>query len=138
LIPILAHPERNLDVVEHPERLLELVEKGALVQMNAGSITGKYGDRIKGAAEMLLMNGIVHFVASDAHSTRNRPIKLSPAVERMKELIGDEAVRLVEDNPSEMLQGKTIEAVVPRRLEWPRKKGFPWFSVGRAQRFFRA
>lgn len=127
LVPILAHPERNLDMIEHPERLLGLVEKGALVQMNAGSITGKYGKSVRDFAETILRSRIVHFVASDAHSARNRPVMLSSALATMKELIGDDAGKLVLDNPSAALDGKTLGVTVPRHLDKPRKKIF-WFS----------
>jgi len=127
LVPILAHPERNLGMIEHPEELLGLVERGALVQMNAGSITGKYGKSVRDFAETMVRNRIVHFVASDAHSARNRPVMLSTALVRMRELIGDDAGKLVLDNPSAVLDGKTLEVTVPRHLDKPRKKTF-WFS----------
>jgi len=128
LVPILAHPERNLGMIERPEELLGLVEKGALVQMNAGSITGKYGESIKDFAETIVCNKIVHFVASDAHSARNRPIMLSSALVRMKELIGDDAAKLVLDNPLAALNGETLEVSVPRHLDKPGKKIFSWVS----------
>lgn len=122
LVPILAHPERNLGMIEHPEQLLGLVERGALVQMNAGSITGKYGKSVRDFAETMLCNRIVHFVASDAHSARNRPVMLSAALVSMKELIGDDAAKLVLDNPLAALAGKMLEVSVPRHLHRPRKK----------------
>ncbi|MFQ5906674.1 MAG: tyrosine-protein phosphatase [bacterium] len=126
LTPILAHPERNLTIIENPGRLLGLVEKGALVQMNVGSITGRYGRRIKETAELFLHNGIVHFVASDAHSEENRPIRLRPAIERVKKLLGDAAADLVLDNATAALNGEKVEASVPRHLERPSKTMFSW------------
>lgn len=128
IIPILAHPERNSSIVERPERLLELVEKGALVQVNAGSITGRYGDRVKSTAELLVRNRIAHFIASDAHSTRSRPPGLTSALERAHELIGDDAKALVEENPSAVVDSKVLNFAAPRRLERKRKRFFSWLS----------
>jgi protein-tyrosine phosphatase len=128
LIPILAHPERNLTVMERTEELLELVGKGSLVQVNAGSITGKYGERVRNAAELILRNRIVHFIASDAHSLGNRPPGLSDALERARQLIGDDAGPLVEENPSAVLDGRTLEFRAPKRLERPRRRFLSWLS----------
>lgn len=128
LSPILAHPERNMNIMERPEKLLELVERGALVQMNAGSIMGKYGESVKNTAELLLRNGIVHFIASDAHSAGSRPPGLSSALRRARELIGEDAKALVEENPSAVLNGETLEFEAPKRLERTRKRFFSWLS----------
>ena len=43
LTPLLAHPERNPDVIERPERVAALVELGVLVQITAGSVVGDFG-----------------------------------------------------------------------------------------------
>jgi protein-tyrosine phosphatase len=128
LVPVLAHPERNMSIMERPERLLELVERGSLVQVNAGSIMGMYGDTVRNTAELLLRNRIVHFIASDAHSIRRRPPGLSQALARAKDLIGDDAKALVEDNPSALLDGRTFEFIAPKKLVPTRKTFFSWLS----------
>jgi protein-tyrosine phosphatase len=128
VIPILAHPERNSSIMERPGRLLELVEKGALVQANAGSITGKYGARVKDVVELFLRNGIVHFIASDAHSTRSRAPGLTVALQRARDLVGDDATALVERNPSAVINGTTLDFSAPRKLGRTRKKVFSWLS----------
>ncbi|MDI2586534.1 tyrosine-protein phosphatase [Psychrobacillus sp. NEAU-3TGS] len=46
-IPIIAHPEQNAEIVKNPAKLFELVNKGALVQVNAASMLGIHGRRIK-------------------------------------------------------------------------------------------
>jgi len=128
LTPVLAHPERNLAVIENPSRLLGLVEKGALVQMNVGSITGRYGEEVKDTAELFLHNRIAHFVASDAHSKERRPIRFGPAVERLKELVGNDAANLLLDNAMAALSGEKVEVSIPRRLDRPSRTIFSWLA----------
>jgi protein-tyrosine phosphatase len=68
---ILAHPERNPDVQAEPLRLERLLHAGALVQVTADSLAGRFGRRAKRAGGRLLDLGFVHLVASDAHSSRS-------------------------------------------------------------------
>ncbi|MDX6490219.1 MAG: protein-tyrosine phosphatase [Gaiellaceae bacterium] len=69
---MLAHPERNAIVQAAPERLAGLLEAGALVQVNAGSLTRRAGSA-GAAARRLLDNGLVHVIASDSHRPGSRP-----------------------------------------------------------------
>jgi len=79
LRPILAHPERIPWLTEDLGRLAELVDLGAEVQLTGGSITGRFGSRIRRICKDLLDLDLVHFVASDAHNTTTRPPGLSEA-----------------------------------------------------------
>lgn len=87
-VPVLAHPERNGDVVADPGRLVPLVEAGALVQVTASSIDGRAGRPAAVTARHLLESGLAHLVASDAHAPAVRGVGLSRAVEA----IGDGAL----------------------------------------------
>ena len=42
-IPVLAHPERYFCVQDSPELLYEFREMGAVLQMNKGSVFGRFG-----------------------------------------------------------------------------------------------
>src|SRR3990172_7905031 len=46
-IPVIAHPERNLGIIRNPERAYNFVQRGALLQMNAGSIVGRHGEPVE-------------------------------------------------------------------------------------------
>jgi protein-tyrosine phosphatase len=128
-VPVLAHPERNASIIEQPSKLLGLVEKGALVQVNAGSVTGKYGEKVRITADLFMRNRLIHFLASDAHSLRSRPLKLREAVERAKGVLGDEgASALVEQNPAAALAGRTIEVTFPRHLKRSGRGPLSWFA----------
>lgn len=66
-LPVAAHVERYVQVCEKQERLQELLEMGCYFQVNAGSLTGKYGFMMKRTAWRLIKEQMVHFVGTDAH-----------------------------------------------------------------------
>ncbi|HVS84915.1 MAG TPA: CpsB/CapC family capsule biosynthesis tyrosine phosphatase [Gaiellaceae bacterium] len=83
IAPVLAHPEINPDVQAHPERLRELVDAGALVQVTAASLDGRYGAVALRTAELLLTAELVHLVASDAHGADMRGFDFGGAARRI-------------------------------------------------------
>jgi protein-tyrosine phosphatase len=67
IIPIIAHPERNQYFVKAVEKFVDLSEAGCLVQLDAGSIAGVYGSRVRNFTKKLIKWNMVQFIASDAH-----------------------------------------------------------------------
>lgn len=65
---IIAHIERYqyVDI----NQAIEIKSSGALIQVNASSINGKYGFATKRRVMKLIKNNLVDFVASDIHQTR--------------------------------------------------------------------
>lgn len=111
LRPIITHPERNPSVVRSPQLLFDLVEAGALVQVTAESLTGGFGDAARLCATYLLRKQMVHFLASDAHSSRGRIPQLSRGVAAAAQLVGrDAALQLVTANPACVLAGRELHA----------------------------
>lgn len=106
VIPIIAHPERNMAVIKRPSLIHRMIKAGALIQLNSGSITGSFGRRVKKLAYNLLKGGWVHFIASDAHSVNHRGPDLQMAVSVVANLIGVTAAsRLVLDHPQIVVDG---------------------------------
>ena len=107
--PIIAHPERHLVFARQPERLAELVTRGALVQITAGSLLGDFGRTAQKACEDFFRLGIVHAIASDAHSMSQRPPRMAPARERVRKKWGADAERgLFVDNPEAILASRPV------------------------------
>jgi protein-tyrosine phosphatase len=106
LTPMLAHPERSRDVQNDPQRLARAVSGGALVQVTAAAIDGRLGRNPKAAAARLLELGLVHTVASDAHTPDIRAVGLSHA----RQAISDDGIAtwLVEDAPAAILAGDDL------------------------------
>ena len=103
-LPVIAHPERNGDILAEPLRLAEMVAAGALIQVTAASITGEFGPDCLRCAHYLLSKGLVHFIATDSHSTTFRAPMLSRAHAIARRLLGPErAALLTSGNPQKIL-----------------------------------
>ncbi|MCE5303383.1 MAG: hypothetical protein LLF97_09785 [Planctomycetaceae bacterium] len=109
LVAILAHPERNRGLQRSPELLRPLVRHGCLLQITAGSLVGHLGDHARQLAEKLVQQGLVHFVATDAHDTHNRPPAFQEAFRRVGELAGQEtALEICCHNPASVAAGGDV------------------------------
>jgi protein-tyrosine phosphatase len=104
---VVAHPERH-PVADLAERLEEAARLGALVQATAALLED-------GPAAPVLLDlaarGLVHVLASDAHSSHGgRPVRLSAAFERLRGAGVPEArVRwMAEDVPARIVRGEPV------------------------------
>lgn len=104
--PMIAHPERNKDVMREPGKILPFLEMGCLLQVTADALTGGFGPQCALRAKEFLERGWVAVLASDAHDTTDRPPRLAPARDAAAQLVGeDEARRLTQDLPLRILRG---------------------------------
>ena len=124
MLPIITHPERNSHLQQRLDDIARWVELGCLVQVTAGSVTGRFGKRARTCVDQLMDRGLVHFVASDAHDLQHRPPTLRQAHAVMTRKWGAErADPLFVDNPSAVLTGDPIDVdVLPygatKRRKW--------------------
>jgi len=111
ITPILSHPERNIELWRKPHRLADFVDRGCLVQITASSLFGSFGPAPKRVAERFLKAGLVHVVASDAHSSSGRRPELRRAADVLTSMIGEDAARkLLQTNPTKIVQGESLES----------------------------
>ena len=104
LRPVFAHPERCAGARSQPRLLEEARAGGALVQVVASSLTGRFGSEIEAAAWRLLENGGVDLLASDAHRHRAEGSHLEHALALVSERLGAEALReLTERGPARVV-----------------------------------
>lgn len=68
--PILAHPERYL-YIKSLKKYVSIKERGCSFQLNILSLSGNYGSNVQKNAEQLLLNGMIDYVATDAHHERH-------------------------------------------------------------------
>lgn len=109
IYPILAHPERNSELIKNPQILAAWINKGIMVQINAPSIMGRFGAKIMQTAELLLKNNMVHFVGTDAHGIQSRRPILNSAADKIMNLIGKEQAEIIlKQNPNRMLNSEEI------------------------------
>lgn len=101
-VPVLAHPERYAGFDEELRRARDWKDAGALLQVNAGSLTGRYGERPRHNALLLLADGLADYLCSDYHAR---------GAIATAELLGDATGEgdaydvLVRANPHRLLQG---------------------------------
>jgi protein-tyrosine phosphatase len=107
--PILAHPERNRHLMENPSVIKDLVERGIVIQVNAGSLEGIFGEKARRMARRLVKEDAARLVASDAHGPSDRSPDLSGAAGALEKLLGARASHVfLEINPALVLEGKEL------------------------------
>jgi len=112
LMPIITHPERNPILRRQPQLLLDWVAKGALVQVTANALTGRWGPGAKQTAQMLAKHGAVHVLASDAHDPKGRPPILSQGRDEMAKWVGKAAAdAMVEAVPRAIVANQPVPPI---------------------------
>lgn len=107
ITPIIAHPERLVDVQQDIGIMRRLVERGALLQVTAHSIFGSNLRRAQ-CSQKLLGAGLVALVASDAHNAKG--LWPSEIVSPLRELIGEEAThQILVKNPLAIIAGEPVK-----------------------------
>lgn len=110
ITPIIAHPERYLDVQRDASKLEILIRKGVLSQLNAGSLLGRYGRKAKKTAEKLLSSGFIHMIGSDVHSISRESYPLVDGIKRAASIIGEKKARdMVTRVPEGVVLGRSID-----------------------------
>lgn len=103
-VPILTHPERLSWVDAQYDLIKRLVYNGVLMQLTAGSLTGRFGRRPRYWADRMLDEGLCHLLATDAHNTEQRAPRLAEARDIVAERLGEEeATHLVLTRPQGIL-----------------------------------
>lgn len=106
--PMIAHPERNKDILRSIDKLLPFVRLGCLLQVTAGAVAGSFGENAQVRAVDLLSRGWVTVLASDAHNMEARPPELEPGRVAAAKIVGEEeSWKLVRDRPAEII-GKAV------------------------------
>lgn len=122
--PILAHPERYLEVQEKPSLAVDFMHRDVYLQINTGSILGNYGAKVRDVALELIDRGYAHFLGSDCHC-HSGLYDYPQAVEAIrKEFDDDTAEILSSDNPERMLNNDNIKYFYVFHEEKPEKKSF--------------
>ena len=136
---ILSHPERNRGIIKNPDVMWDVIEAGGLLQITAASLTGSFGLSCQEIAELAVDEGLIHFIASDAHDTEHRPFGMREAYDTICDMGGEKLADLVCcENPSRVFEGddvkggivgKTARRSTQKRVKKQKKGfGFGWFD----------
>lgn len=105
--PLIAHPERNKDVIRNFDKIVPFVDQGCLLQVTSGAVAGRFGDNAQKRAIQLLEHDFVEVLASDSHDLVHRFPDLTEGSQAAAEIIGEEAAkRLVVENPWNIVKGQ--------------------------------
>ena len=70
--PIIAHPERYREIQNEIDIIKKLIDSGCLIQLDAGSVLGHFGEKCMEISFEMLKRSMVHFIGSDAHNDKKR------------------------------------------------------------------
>jgi len=113
ITPIIAHPERNMELAGNPERLRQLIELGALTQVTTHSLLGVFGKKIASLSVDWCKQQLVHVIASDAHDPSYRCFGLQGAYEMIEARVSREIAEYCRLNAERIWLNEPIEALVP-------------------------
>ncbi|TVY10387.1 tyrosine-protein phosphatase [Paenibacillus cremeus] len=122
-IPIIAHPERNMELAAQPAKLMRLIELGALSQLTSHSVNGVFGSKMQKKCVQWCKEGLVHFISSDAHNLTKRAFGLQGAYTLLSEKVGDSMVNYFQENAHRLVRGEPIPA--PPRVGQTK----PWWRI---------
>ncbi len=106
--PILAHAERYVSVMTHPRSARSLIGNNIYLQVNAGSLLGYYGEKVRQTAWILVRNGWAHLIGSDDH-VRTPYGAYFKALDLLKQDLDGHTVELLsQEFPRLILEGKSI------------------------------
>ncbi|GMU61258.1 MAG: capsular polysaccharide biosynthesis protein [Myxococcaceae bacterium] len=105
--PLIAHPERCFEF-ERKGRAAELVQHGALLQLDVGALTGRYGKTPQKLARGFLDDGLYAVAATDLHSPAKAEQWVGDSLAALEKAVGkagfDELFRV---RPEKLLVGDT-------------------------------
>ena len=112
--PIIAHPERNKDVISRHAKIEPFIEMGCFLQLTASAVAGRFGEASNKCAIELLKSDAFMVLATDAHNLHVRYPDLREGFEAAEKIIGTEAAsRLVLDNPMAIVQTQFAQSDEP-------------------------
>ncbi|MDH5591096.1 MAG: hypothetical protein OEZ37_13680, partial [Gemmatimonadota bacterium] len=113
-VPIVAHPERYGGLNGNLNLLAGWRDAGAYLQVNYGSLVGRYGDKARETAVALLERGWADYLCSDFHAREDQKIHLRAVREKLEEWgHGETLVQLTVINPGRAWEGEEPLPVNP-------------------------
>lgn len=108
-LPVLAHPERYVQLRDDAARVDQLRREIAFV-VDLGAVAGYHGKAEQKAARRWIEDGIAHAAASDAHTPED-VARAAEAIAWIRKRVGPAAVtRLLDDGPRAILAGELPDA----------------------------
>ncbi len=108
--PVIAHPERCAEF-ERKGRAAQAVAAGAVLQLDFGALTGRYGRMAENLARSFLADGLYAIAATDIHSPTKAQDWLEKSFVALEKAVGAAGLKLLfSSNPRRILEGKALES----------------------------
>ena len=111
---VVAHPERYEAVQTDPGLAAQWFRAGYVLQLNKGSLLGYFGKRVQSTAIALLEGGLVHLIATDAHSPHRRTTNMRHLRSWLENRCSEAYILLLlEENPTRLIKGRKMVSAAP-------------------------
>jgi len=132
ITPVIAHPERNVDIRENPKIVERLINRGCLMQLDAHSFF-EHDTDITDYALFLLKNNAYHMIASDSHRPHGYE-EFSKALSIVKKKVKpDKFEEITLTIPGKIIKG---EKYVPEKVYFVEKNHTRFGIRALAKKFF--
>lgn len=116
--PVVAHPERYSGAERGLAQLQEWKRVGAYLQVNYGSLVGRYGPRVQSAAFALLREGLADYLSTDFHGRPELRLYAEEAFEKLDAMGAREHLHMLGvTNPARLFEDEPPLAVPPLPAE---------------------
>jgi protein-tyrosine phosphatase len=107
-LPVMAHPERYVAIQRDGELAGKLGRSAAMV-VDLGALDGAHGKPEMKAARRMILDGLVHAAASDAHSPEDQG-SVAAGMAWIRKQRGQSVLdQLLDENPRRILAGELPE-----------------------------
>ncbi len=107
-LPVMAHPERYV-AIQNDVGLAEKVGRTAALLIDLAALDGAHGRPEMKTARRLVLDGLVHAAASDAHSAEDQS-SVAAGMAWIRKNRGDRFLdRLLDENPRRIVAGELPE-----------------------------
>ncbi|GGH84206.1 protein-tyrosine phosphatase [Pullulanibacillus pueri] len=117
ITPIIVHPERNHEIQSNPMLLYNFIKNGALSQVTAASLLGRFGKKAHKLSVQIIENNLTHFIATDAHNTEGRGFLLQEAYADITKLFGTDYTFMYQENAELLLEDKVVNREIPTQIK---------------------
>lgn len=108
--PVIAHPERCMEF-SRKGRAGDAVQAGAVLQLDIGALTGRYGSEAKKLARTFLDEGLYGIGATDLHGPVGAREWVGKSLKELRSRTGDRAFeQLMSTTPGRILRGEALES----------------------------
>lgn len=122
-IPVIVHPEKNLELLRTPDKLYRMINNGALAQVNAASLIGKAGKQSERFTHQLLEANLAHFVASGEDYDKRKGFYMKEAYRQLKKEYDNAFTQQLQSNNAALIYNDPIYRDAPERISTKKKWG---------------